>query len=319
MADRVDPTPPDISRIVRTDAPLWRLTSLRVGGPARFLARPKTPDAVRSLLQWAHEARLETAILAGGTNTISPDRGYPGLVVHAGALRGVRIDGCRIIAAAGERLSAIVEAACEAGLSGLEWAAGIPGTVGGALAMNAGAADGDMSKISCEAVVQSADRSAIVPVDRLELGYRTSAVLTGRLPGVITEVRLELRPGRRDACLRRVQERLRERAARLPDGASAGCIFRNPPQGPTAGELLDRAGCKGMRVGRARVSERHANIVVNEGRENASDVLRLMRRMRQRVRDRFGFDLEEEVVIMGRRGDAPSPPSAVDCAPPRER
>ena len=299
MAERPDVIPSALTETVARDVPLWTHTSIRVGGPARFLARPRSVVELDAVCCWIERCRLPHLILGGGTNVIFPDEGYCGAVIYVGGLLGHRIEGRSLVAAAGEKLSWIARRACEAGLSGLEWACGIPGTVGGAVAMNAGADGGDMAAAVAEVVVHESGASTAVPVERLEMGYRTSVFLAGRCPGVILEARFALRPAPSSECLRRADEMLERRASRLPSGPSVGCVFRNPAAGPTAGELLDRAGCKGLRIGAARVSDRHANVIVNDGRQNADDVLRLIDTMAARVRDIDGIELRTEVVIAG--------------------
>ena len=241
--------------------------------------------------------RLSVVVLGAGTNTVFGDGGYSGLVLSTRGLRGARFEGTRIVAAAGEPLSSLVWAACQRGLSGLEWACGIPGTIGGAVAMNAGASGRDIAAALASADVLTAGKVVTVPADSLDLGYRTSALLAGDLRGVVVEATFALHRDDPQACLDRARSSVAERLSRLPVGASAGCIFRNPDTGPTAGELLDRAGCKGLKVGHARVSEKHANVIINEGLGNARDVLELIDRMKSRVLDAFGVELREEVVI----------------------
>ncbi|MFC2099906.1 UDP-N-acetylmuramate dehydrogenase [Candidatus Bipolaricaulota bacterium] len=272
-------------------------TSLRVGGPARHFSQPGGLPELERAIRLAEQSDFPVVILGGGTNVIFPDAGFPGLVIHTTQLRGARFKGTRITAAAGERLSALAWRACRAGLSGLEWACGIPGTLGGAVVMNAGTRDGEIADSLQRAGVLSRGDRRELTLAELDLGYRTSAVLTGAVRGVVVEAELELTAGDPQRCIEMARQQLAERVERLPIGASAGCIFRNPDHGPSAGELLDRAGCKGMSVGAARVSEQHANIIVNDGRGNASDVLRLIELMKTRVRSAFGIDLEEEVVV----------------------
>jgi len=249
-------------------------------------------------IAWSGANRVSHCVLGGGTNILFTDSGFDGLVVHTACLRGLRIDGVTLRAAAGEALSAVVWAACRAGLTGLEWAYGIPGTVGGAVVMNAGTEDGETAGVLQRVTVQGPSGEKRVPMATLALGYRTSALLTGDLSGVIIEVEFALHRDDPDACTARARRTMVERIDRLPAGASVGCIFRNPPEGPTAGQLLDRSGCKGLRVGGAYVSDEHANVIVNEGAENAGDVLELIERMKFRVRDAYGIDLHEEVVII---------------------
>ena len=243
-------------------------------------------------------AGIPVVTLGAGTNVVFGDEGYPGLVLSTRELQGMRIDGRRLMAAAGEPLSRVAWSACEAGLSGIEWACGIPGSIGGAVVMNAGARGGDMADVLTSVEILTDERAIEeIPAESLRLGYRTSALLTGDLPGVVIGATFTLRRDDPAHCLERARVTIEERLRRLPVGASAGSIFRNPKAGPTAGELLDRAGCKGLKIGRARVSEKHANIIVNEGTNNASDVLGLIWQMKRRVKDTFGVELCEEVII----------------------
>ena len=236
-------------------------------------------------------------VLGGGTNTLFSDEGFAGLVIRTNHVRGFSIGGSRITAAGGESFASVARTACEAGLSGLEWACGIPGAVGGAVAMNAGTREGDVAAILESVASASVDGVVKRSCHDLALGYRESAYRVGDLAEAVVEATFELvasTPERTRALAGRL---LAEREAKFPSGATAGCTFRNPPEGPSAGELLDRAGCKGMRVGAARVSERHANFIVNEGERNAADILRLIDAMRDRVRAAFGIELVEELVI----------------------
>jgi len=294
-AETTSLTPPPF---VQEDVDLFPRTSIRVGGPARFFAEPESIEGASDVITWAEQIEIPVVTLGAGTNVVFGDEGYPGLVLSTRELRGMRIDGIRLTAASGEPLSCVAWSACEAGLSGVEWACGIPGSIGGAVVMNAGARGSDMADVLTSVEVLS-DEGVIeeIPAESLRLGYRTSALLTGALRGAVVEATLELRRDDPARCLERARMTIEERLRRLPVGASAGSIFRNPKAGPTAGELLDRAGCKGLKIGRARVSEKHANIIVNEGTNNASDVLALIRQMKQRVKDTFGVELVAEVVI----------------------
>jgi len=270
---------------------------MRVGGPARFFAEPNGIESASGAIAWAKQAGTPVVVLGAGTNIVFADEGFPGLVLRTSALRGIRIDGIRVAAAAGEPLSRLAWSACERGLSGLEWACGIPGSVGGAVVMNAGTRDGDVSGMLASADVLTDEGVRTLSADSLRLGYRTSAFLAGDLRGTVVEATFVLQEDDPSACVDRARTALAERVRKLPVGASAGCIFRNPDTGPTAGQLLDRAGCKGLGVGRAAVSSRHANVIVNEGVANASDVLALIERMKRRVLDAFGVELREEIVI----------------------
>jgi len=289
--------PSGIEALLERDVPLWEHTSIRVGGPARFYARPTSIDELCVSLRWARDRSLSYVVLGRGSNVVFPDSGFSGLVIHTSGLRGRRVEGVFLRAAAGERLADVAWWTTGSGLSGIEWACGIPGTIGGAVAMNAGADGGDIASVLVLADVLTDEGIVAVPADSLALGYRTSSLLTGDLPGIVVEATFGLRRDDPRTCLDRARSSIEKRLRRLPVGASSGCIFRNPDAGPTAGELLERAGCKGLRVGRAVVSTRHANVIINEGVENAGDVLMLIDRMKERVLDAFGVELREEVVI----------------------
>ncbi|MFC2078140.1 UDP-N-acetylmuramate dehydrogenase [Candidatus Bipolaricaulota bacterium] len=288
----------DEPRDLKTDVPLHPLTSLRVGGKARFFAEPVEVAAVADLLRWTTATTVDWACLGGGTNVLVPDAGLKRLLIRTTALRGLSIDGNRVTAAAGEPLARVARLACEAGLSGLEWACGIPGTVGGAVVMNAGTREGETGDVLSD-VTEVDEKGSTRRREAVELGlgYRRSAFLDGALRGVIVGASFELASSLPERTLSTVRRLLDERARRFPEGATAGCTFRNPLEGPTAGELLDRAGCKGLRVGDAHVSTVHANFIVNDGAENAADVLQLIEAMKARVKDVFGVELVEEIVV----------------------
>lgn len=288
-----------MKRRVVEGVPLAPHTSLRVGGSARYYARPENRTELGLAIDWARERERAVAVLGGGTNALFPDAGWPGLVLHTASLRGLAIDGECIVAGAGEPLSRLAWHACRAGFTGLEWACGIPGTVGGAVVMNAGTRDGEIARSLVRVDVADSGREATIDATALGLGYRTSAFLRGELPGVILEAEFRLKRADPGGCIAHAEGLLAERIERLPVGASVGCVFRNPTDGPTAGQLLDRAGCKGMRVGEVYVSDRHANVIVNDGECNASDILQLIERMKATVRDAYGIELDEEVVIHG--------------------
>ncbi len=272
-------------------------TSLRVGGPAHRFAEPGTVGGAVGVLAWAVREALPIAVLGGGTNTVFSDRGHDGLVLSTRRLLGVDVEGTRVAVSAGEPLARLAWRACSRGLSGLEWACGIPGTVGGAVAMNAGAYGGELADSLTSADLVSGEGICSMSARTLGLRYRTSAILEGKIGGMVARVILDLGRDDPEACIARARTLIAERVARLPVGASAGCVFRNPAVGPPAGQLLDRAGCKGMRVGRAVVSARHANVVVNEGADNAAEVLDLIDRMKARVLEAFGVELQEEIVV----------------------
>jgi len=281
------------------NVPLWQRTSLRVGGPAAYFAEPSSVNALRRQLVWGHRRGIPVAILGGGTNVIFPDAGYDGLVLHTGALRGRSVEEYGSVrVAAGERLAAIAWWAAGQGLAGLEWAAGIPGTIGGAVTMNAGTRDGEMAeRLVAVDWLRVDGRVESVPAAALGFGYRTSSLQDETNGAIVVAATIALDRDDPDRCIARARSTIEERLGKLPLGASAGSIFRNPPSGPTAGQLLDHAGCKGLRVGEAVVSSQHANVIVNEGYDNGGDVIELIEQMKQRVNERHGVELTREVVV----------------------
>lgn len=316
------PAIPAVSAAVRPliaeNTPLWSLTSMRVGGPACWFAKPKTVAELETIYSWALHESIAVTILGGGTNVLFSDAGYAGMVISTRRLKGIRVSDTSVIAAAGERLSELAGKMNRAGLAGLEWACGIPGTVGGAVVMNAGAHDGDMAAVLESVQVLTSAGVREWPVDDLELSYRSSALRTGRLEGIVLEVSLKLQRADPAQCVKREQAVMAKRLKTQPRGASSGCIFKNPATGPSAGELLDRAGCKGMRVGAAVVSDIHANFIINEGQNNAADVLALIDRMRTKVLKHHGIALQPEVHLINTTEQGTdavldvNPPLAVD-------
>jgi len=294
----ISDVPESIIHLITENEPLWPLTSLHVGGPARWLAKPKTISDLSAVFAWIQEQRLSYVALGGGTNTLFADDGYPGVVIWIRGLKGIQVDGTSAVVSAGERLSDVAKKLNRTGLSGLEWACGIPGTVGGAVVMNAGTRDGEMASVLESVRVLTTSGVSRWPVKQLGLGYRTSSLRTGSVEGIVLEAHLKLHQDDTTQCVEREQSLLAARHKTQPRGASCGCIFKNPELGPPAGMLLDRAGCKGLSVGAATVSNLHANFIINEGTNNAQDVMELIRQMRARVLDTHGIDLKSEVVIV---------------------
>lgn len=280
---------------VRTDEPLARHTTLRIGGPADLFARPADESDLRSAVVWAHGRGLAVHCVGLGSNLLVPDEGVRGLVVSLNpACSWVRFDGARAEVGAGYPVMRLLNEAAERGLSGLEGLSGVPGTVGGALAMNAGSVAGDMAQATGAARVLLAD-GRLVEWSREELGfgYRTSRLQ--REGAVALAARLALRPGDPEAIRRVMAENaVRRRRTQPIELPNAGSIWVNPA-GDHAGRLVDAAGCKGWRCGDAQVSPKHANFIVNLGRARAADVITLMARVRLAVIARFGVRLEPEL------------------------
>lgn len=283
---------------VRQDEPMSRHVYLRIGGPADLLVIPRSLAQLQAVVELLFAEEIRFAVIGQGSNVLVGDRGVRGVVVKIGkGCDRVRFEGARMIAGAGAGLPSIAQEAARLGLAGLEFAAGIPGSVAGAVVMNAGAHGGSMSDVVESVTVLTPQGPRCLRPADLAFGYRSS-VLQAR-PWVVASVDLALRPDDPAAVRARLEGNLALRSARQPIGvASCGCMFRNPPC-DHAGRLIEAAGCKGMSVGRARVSKVHANFIINEGGATASDVLTLAEKIRNLSRERFGVPLDLEVKLLG--------------------
>ena len=284
---------------LKEDEPLSRHTSFGIGGPADLLLIPSTPEALCAALAATRDAGMTPLILGNGTNLIVRDGGIRGVVIRvAGEMSAVEFEDTSVIVEAGASLAAACLQCAHRGLSGLEFAAGIPGTMGGALIMNAGAYGGEIGDITEWVEVATADGS-IERMDGSELsfGYRRSIL---REQGhVVVRASLRLCEGDPSEIHANLCDTMEMRCARQPvSSPSAGSIFKRP-EGDYAGRLLEAAGAKGMRVGRAAVSTKHANFMVNLGGATAADVIGLIEAAREVVFEKFGVMLEPEVCITG--------------------
>ncbi len=284
---------------LRVDEPMDRHTSLGVGGPADLYAIPRNVTGICRALQAASSCEMPLLVTGRGTNLLVRDGGFRGMVLYIGEPFSVLSrDGDHIIAEAGASLAEVCEFASDAGLSGLEFAAGIPGSVGGAVAMNAGAFGGQMADV-IESVAAVGESCEVRHCDRemLEFGYRNSCLRDKHC--VAVSVTFKLRPADpqqvRQAALEAVEKRCRRQPLSL---GSAGSVFKRPP-GDYAGRLLEAAGCKGLRIGGASFSQKHANFIVNEGSATAADIVALIELAKQRVHEVHGVWLEEEICIVG--------------------
>jgi UDP-N-acetylmuramate dehydrogenase len=285
------------------NAPLAKLTTMRVGGPADLLATAHNTFELRALVRFARSRGLPLTLLGRGSNTVISDRGVRGLVVHVRA-EGSRVDGSAYVAEAGVPMARAATETQKAGLTGLEFGLAIPGTAGGAVWANAGAHGADVRSVLESADVLLGDGSeARVPADELGLGYRESRFKHpgGDDPGeVVLGARFRLETASADEIKARLDDIRHWRQAHQPLGLpSAGSTFRNPSPDVSAGELIDRAGLKGRQEGGATVSEKHANFIVNDRKGTASDVRRLMDRVRAAVLESSGVDLVPEIVFVG--------------------
>jgi UDP-N-acetylenolpyruvoylglucosamine reductase len=287
---------------VERDFSLARLTTVRTGGDAEWFARPRDAELLGELLAWAAEEGLAIGIIGSGSNLLVADEGVRGLVLKLdGELAAVTKDGERLLCGGGARLPSAAAKAAGWGLSGIEFGVNIPGTVGGAVRMNANAYGGELAKVlEWVDVCTSGGRERRAP-EQLGFEYRSSNL---RSDEVVALASFRLEPGDATAIKATMAEMRTRRHEAQPSGIKTfGSTFKNPDderaEGRTAGQLLEAAGCRGLEVGGARFSAKHANFVENAGGATTADVLELMAAGRRRVHERFGIALEPEVQLLG--------------------
>jgi UDP-N-acetylmuramate dehydrogenase len=303
MASRPRRSRPDIQSVVvglkgavRFNAPLREFTSFRIGGPADALVIPESVEDLARLVCQARRAKVPIFVI-GGTNLLVRDGGIRGVVVNLAKLNRIKEEPDGVIyAEGGVGMPTALRYAMSRSLSGLEWAAGIPGTVAGCVVMNAGTRLGEMRQ-AVKAVRLVDPRGALmdVPASRIRFSYRRAL-----LPrGIVAGVWLQLKPAAREKIAGVVKDYLRYRKDTQPlTQPNAGCVFKNAPHAP-AGQLIEAAGLKGLRVGDAQVSEKHANFIVNLGQARAADVIALIKKVGHAVEERAGITLELELKIVG--------------------
>lgn len=284
------------------DYPLDRLTTVRTGGPADYYARPDSHERLEELLAWADSEGVEVGVIGSGSNLLVADAGFPGLVMKLdGALAAIERDGRRLLCGGGARLPQASARAAREGLSGLEFGVNIPGTVGGAVKMNANAYGGDLSRVLEWVDVATPAGTHRRTPSQLGFSYRRSSLGPREIVARASFALAEAAPADVKATLAEMRA---QRKAAQPSGIKTfGSTFKNPDdpraEGRSAGVLLDEAGCRGLTVGGARFSEKHANFVENTGDATTADVIALMAEGRRRVRERFGVQLEPEVQLLG--------------------
>lgn len=283
---------------IKTQEPMGRHTSLGIGGPADFLVIPRDIQEIKDLLQFCRKEFIPFFVFGGGTNLLVSHRGIRGLAVKLERPLGqIKIKGPRVVAGAGVSLPRLASRVAREGLSGLEFAAGIPGSAGGAAVINAGAYGSCLGDTLRQLKVLTwQGETTTVKREELGLAYRCSRLM--QESWIVLEVELELVPGEPERIRKRMDHFLDLRKEKHPTGPSAGSVFRNPG-GHHAGRLIEGAGCKGLRVGDAQVSHRHANFIVNLGSASFKDYLEVMNRVRARVQESSGLWLEPEINIVG--------------------
>lgn len=281
---------------VRFNAPLKEYTSFRIGGPADVLVEPADVADVRRLVIQTRDQDLPIFVL-GGTNLLIRDKGVRGVVISLRKLRTIKEEPDSVLyAEGGVGMPTLIGYAIRRSLAGLEWAAGIPGTVAGCVVMNAGTRLGEMKDaVKAVRIVTPAGTVVECPADTIPFTYRRAQLP----PGVVVGVWLQLRPGLRSEIEKVVKDYLHYRRDTQPLMLpSAGCVFKNPPN-DSAGRVVEAAGLKGAQVGDAQVSEKHGNFIVNQGEATAKDVLALIRKVRAQVARKTGTKLELELKLVG--------------------
>ena len=284
---------------VRINEPMNRHTTFRIGGPADYFLLPSSSEEVKGILEICKEESLQYFILGNGSNLLVSDEGYRGVIIQLYRnYGGLTVEGTEIRAGAGVLLSQIAATARNESLTGFEFAGGIPGTLGGAVVMNAGAYGGELKDVLKEAVVMDREGNIFtVPVEKLAMGYRTSLVKTAGY--FVLEVVISLKKGSQEEIRDTMKDLADRRISKQPlEYPSAGSTFKRP-EGYFAGKLIMDAGLRGYQVGGAQVSEKHCGFVINKGNATAADVCRLMADVQAKVQEQFGVTLEPEVKFLG--------------------
>ena len=284
---------------VKQQEPMSRHTTFRIGGPADFYLCPHSTNEVQEIVEICKEEKLPYFVLGNGSNLLVSDKGYRGVVIQLWKnFSDITVKDCCIQAKAGALLSKVAAEALEAGLTGMEFASGIPGTIGGAAFMNAGAYGGEMKDIiKSVKVLDTQGEVRVLPKEELKMGYRTSIVKEKGY--TVLSVELELTRGNQEEIRNTMEDLKERRTSKQPlEMPSAGSTFKRP-EGYVAGKLIMDSGLRGFSVGGAQVSEKHCGFVVNKGGATAMDVLNLIREVQRRVKEQFGVDLETEVRFLG--------------------
>ncbi|HEV3072316.1 MAG TPA: UDP-N-acetylmuramate dehydrogenase [Solirubrobacteraceae bacterium] len=287
---------------VRKDYPLARLATVRTGGPAEYFARAGSEGKLRELLSWAHSRELPIAVVGSGSNLLIADSGVQGLVVKLDhELSSIELDGPRLVCGGGARLPAVAASAARAGLSGIEFGVNIPGTVGGAVRMNANAYGGELARVLEWAQIMSSSGSERRAPEQLGFGYRHSNLQAGE---IVARASFRLQVGDPAQVRGTLEDMRRRRHEAQPQGIKTfGSTFKNPDdpraEGRSAGLLLSEAACNGVQVGGARFAPKHANFIENTGSATTAAIVELMALGRQRVLERFGVSLDPEVQTLG--------------------
>ena len=284
---------------ILTEEPMSRHTTFRIGGEAACFIRISSEEQLRKLIPYFENVGVEYFVLGKGSNLLVGDKGYPGVILQiSDACQQIEAEGNRLQVQAGAALSKVALFAMERGLEGLEFAAGIPGTVGGGVVMNAGAYGGEMKQVVESVRVLSSEGEILtLDNDTMEFGYRTSIIRNRNF--TVLSVTFRLWEGNREEIRARIEDFQKRRMEKQPlNYPSAGSTFKRP-EGYFAGKLIMDAGLRGFQIGDARVSDKHCGFVVNVGKATARDVTDVIEEVQERVRERFGVSLEREVIYLG--------------------
>lgn len=287
--------------IIKSEVSLSAYSSYRVGGPAEWFVAPRSLESLQASVEYALINELPITVLGAGSNLLISDRGIPGLVIATRHMRHANFDSetGMVTFAAGESIPALAWAAAERGWEGFEWAVGIPGTIGGAVVMNAGAHQSCIADILVSAEVLTPDGTLqTLSAEQLNYSYRTSVLQGSNL--IVTQATLQLQPGADPAeVTARTKQHKKHRLATQPYHLpSCGSVFRNPKP-HSAGRLIEEAGLKGFQIGQAQVAQLHANFIVNCGGAKANDIFNLIRHVQNTVQERWSIGLHPEVKMLG--------------------
>lgn len=273
-------------------------TTFRIGGPADCFLQLENEEQLQKVQKYLNLVEVPYFILGNGSNLLVSDKGYSGIILHVGEkMSGIRVMGNTIVAQAGALLSQVSKAACVHGLTGLEFAFGIPGTMGGGVVMNAGAYGGDMSQVVTKVRVINKE-GEVMELDNstMEFGYRCSSIKNQSF--AVTEVTLQLEEGDRKEIFAKMEELVAKRKEKQPLGnPSAGSTFKRP-EGHFAGKLIMDAGMRGFQIGGARVSDKHCGFIINMGNATSDDVRDVIEEVQTRVKERFHVELEPEIIFL---------------------
>lgn len=284
---------------VLQDEPMSGHTTFRIGGPADFFVTPSKAEEIRWIIELCRAEKVPYYVVGNGSNLLVGDKGYRGVIIQIYKnMNRISVAGEEISVQAGALLSKVAAAACEAELEGMEFASGIPGTMGGAVRMNAGAYGGEMKQVLKMAVVLTPEGEIVtIPAEEMGMGYRTSIV--SKMDYVVLEAVLSLKRGRKAEIRARMDELREKRVEKQPlEYGSAGSTFKRP-EGYFAGKLIQDAGLRGFRIGNAQVSEKHCGFVINLGGATAAEVSELMTEVVRRVEETSGVTLKPEVKRIG--------------------